>query len=228
MIFFDIDGTLLDYDYAEREGILDFFRANRYLSTFSNQQAIDVWKQLSSKYFDKFLTNELSFQEQKRARMMELFKMVEIDLTNDEADEKFEQYFSFYKDNWKAYPDTIDVLNKLIQLGYRLGIISNGEYQQQVEKLRCIGIEDHFDSIITSSEVGAAKPDSTIFKEACRLTNSPIANCYYVGDRLQTDALASQMAGMNGIWLNRIDKRYHPQQGIVEIKSLHELLKVIT
>ncbi|WP_339145937.1 RNA-guided endonuclease IscB [Sutcliffiella sp. BMC8] len=30
---------------------------------FTDQQAIEVWKQLSSEYFEKFLTNELSFQE---------------------------------------------------------------------------------------------------------------------------------------------------------------------
>ena len=28
MIFFDIDGTLLDYDAAERNGIIDFFQVN--------------------------------------------------------------------------------------------------------------------------------------------------------------------------------------------------------
>ncbi|KKI91384.1 HAD family hydrolase [Bacillus sp. SA1-12] len=225
MIFFDIDGTLLDYDYAEQEGILDFFRSNPCLFSFTDQQAIEVWKQLSSEYFKKFLANELSFQEQKRVRMIELFKMAGINLKNEEADDKFENYLSFYKKNWKAYEDVIEVLDKLREMGYPLGIISNGDYQQQVEKLQRMGIEEYFDFVITSSEVGTAKPNKLIFIEASKRTNSPIENCYYVGDRLDTDALGSKMSGMTGIWLNRIDKQQHPE--IIVISSLQELLSVI-
>ncbi|MGD7052349.1 HAD family hydrolase [Sutcliffiella horikoshii] len=224
MIFFDIDGTLLDYDYAEREGILDFFRTNPYLFSFTDQQAIEVWKQLSSEYFEKFLANELSFQEQKRARMIELFKKVEIKITNEEADDKFESYLSLYKKNWKAYADVIEVLDKLKEQGYPLGVISNGDYQQQVEKLQRMGVDKYFNIVITSSEVGTAKPNKSIFIEASKRANSPIENCYYVGDRLDTDALGSKMSGMIGIWLNRVDKQQHPV--IIVISSFQELLKL--
>jgi putative hydrolase of the HAD superfamily len=226
MIFFDIDGTLLDYDYAEREGILAFFRSDPYLFSFSEQQANEVWKHLSSKYFEGFLANKLSFQEQKRLRMIELFKMVKINLTNEETDEKFRKYFSFYKENWKAYTDVREVLDKLKEKGYLLGVISNGDYQQQVEKLQRMGVKKYFDCVITSSEVGAAKPDKIIFREACRHTNNAIENCYYVGDRLDTDALGSKLAGMRGIWLNRTDKQQHSE--IIVIKSLQELIDVIS
>jgi putative hydrolase of the HAD superfamily len=163
---------------------------------------------------------------QKRARMIELFKMVKVNLTNQEADEKFEIYLSLFKKNWKAYIDVIEVLDELKQLGYPMGVISNGDFQQQVEKLKRIGVEEYFNCVITSSEVGAAKPDKSIFMEACFRTNNTIENCYYVGDRVDTDALGSKMAGMKGIWLNRIDKQQHPE--IIVIRSIHELLKVIS
>ncbi len=81
MIFFDIDGTLLDHDYAERQGILDFLRTNPSLASFTEQQIIETWKELSRKYFEEFLMNKLSFQDQKRARIIELFEMVDVNLT---------------------------------------------------------------------------------------------------------------------------------------------------
>lgn len=225
MIFFDIDGTLLDYDYAEKEGIIDFFR-NHPLFSLNNSEAIETWKQLSKKYFGKFLANELSFQEQKRKRMQELFQMVGINLTDQDADEKFETYLRFYKENWKAYSDVKEALDRLQQKGFLLGIISNGDYQQQMEKLQRMGIAGYFSCVVTSSEAGAAKPDQSIFREACLRANRPIENCYYVGDRLDTDALGSKMAGMNGIWLNRFDKQ--KQANVVVIHSLSELLSVIS
>lgn len=226
MIFFDIDGTLLDYNYAEREGILNFFRTNNNLFCFTEQQSIELWKQLSTKYFEKFLNNELSFQEQKRLRMIELFKKVEVNLTVQEADEQFEIYLSLYRENWKAYADVIEALDELKKIGYPLGVISNGDFHQQVDKLQRMGVEEYFNCVITSSEVGAAKPDKSIFMEACLRTNSPIESCFYVGDRLDTDALGSKMAGMTGIWLNRTDKQQHPE--IVIIRSLRELIQVIS
>ncbi|WP_223701806.1 HAD family hydrolase [Sutcliffiella deserti] len=226
MIFFDIDGTLLDYDNAEREGILDFFRIHHSIFPFTEQQSIEIWKHLSNHYFEKFLSKELSFQEQKRARMMELFKKVEIKLTNQEADDKFEIYLSLYKKNWKPYPDVKEALDELKQLGYPLGVISNGDYQQQVEKLKSMGLEKYFTCVITSSEAGAAKPDKAIFLEACSRANTSIERSFYVGDLLDTDALGSQMAGMTGIWLNRVDQQRHTE--VISIRSLRELTKVIS
>lgn len=225
MIFFDIDGTLLDYDNAEQEGIINFFRTYHHLFSFDNLEAIEFWNQLSQKYFGKFLANELSFGEQKRVRMKKLFQQVGVNLTDQEADKRFEQYVCLFKENWKAYSDVNDTLNKLQQKGYQLGVISNGDYQQQIEKLKRLGIVEYFSCVITSSEVGIAKPDKSIFEEACLRARIPIENCYYVGDRLDTDALASQKAGMIGIWLNRWDKQR--QKEVFVIHSLSELLYVI-
>ncbi|PAD90221.1 HAD family hydrolase [Shouchella clausii] len=225
MIFFDIDGTLLDYDYAEREGILAFFRTNSSFS-FTPQQSIETWKQLSEKYFKKFLANEMSFQEQKRARMMDLFKKVEMNLTEQEADDQFEVYLSLYQKNWKVYPDVVEVLNKLKRRNFPLGVISNGDYQQQVKKLERIGVETYFDCVITSSEVGAAKPDKSIFLEACSQMKIAPKSSYYIGDRLETDALGSHLAGMTGIWLNRKNSQQsHPE--IIIIRSLKELVNIL-
>lgn len=225
MIFFDIDRTLLDYDYAEREGILAFFRTNSIFS-FTPQQSIETWKQLSEKYFKKFLANEMSFQEQKRARMMDLFKKVEMNLTEQEADDQFEVYLSLYQKNWKVYPDVVEVLNKLKRRNFPLGVISNGDYQQQVKKLERIGVETYFDCVITSSKVDAAKPEKSIFLEACSQMNIPPKSSYYIGDRLETDALGSHLAGMTGIWLNRKNSQQsHPE--IITIRSLKELLNIL-
>jgi putative hydrolase of the HAD superfamily len=87
-----------------------------------------------------------------------------------------------------------------------------------------MGVNKYFNFIITSSEVGIAKPDKSIFIEASKRANSLIENCYYVGDRLDTDALGSKMSGMIGIWLNRVDKQQHPE--IIVISSFQELLKL--
>ncbi len=57
MIFFDIDGTLLDYDAAERNGISHFFQ--KYIDIFlgNELEATKLWHELSEQYFNKFSSN---------------------------------------------------------------------------------------------------------------------------------------------------------------------------
>ncbi|MFI8706430.1 HAD family hydrolase [Bacillus sp. NPDC077411] len=226
MIFFDIDGTLLDYELAERNGILDFFREHNPIFSGKEFEASKLWNQLSEQYFNQFLSNELSFQEQKRLRMKGIFQQYGIHLTNEEADQKFNLYLSSYRENWTVYADVIDVLEDLKRKGYPLGIISNGNYEQQIEKLHRLNILHYFNPVIASSRVGVAKPNIAIFQIASMKAKCRVQDCYYIGDRLETDALSSKNAGMHGIWLDRCNKQ--EQCSSPTIKSLYELIHILT
>ena len=50
-------------------------------------------------------------------------------------------------------------------------------------------------------------------------------DCYYIGDRLETDAISSTAAGMQGIWLNRDNSQL--KYDIPTICSLHEIITMI-
>lgn len=53
MIFFDIDDTLLDHDYAEKMGAIDFFQKHRDVLTLAEEEFVTQWNALSKKYFEK-------------------------------------------------------------------------------------------------------------------------------------------------------------------------------
>ncbi len=133
---------------------------------------------------------------------------------------------ALYKRNWSSFEDVIPCLKSLKQKGIRLGIISNGEYQQQIEKLENLEIKHYFEYIITSSEIGVAKPNPIIFQKACLLANAQVHKCYYVGDRFETDAIGSKQAGMIGVWLNRIS--HETTSSVKVIHSLTELTMIET
>ncbi|MDT8861291.1 HAD family hydrolase [Alkalihalobacillus sp. MEB130] len=166
MIFFDIDCTLLNHEQAEELGAIEFLKNNweEFNYTFHANEFITLWNNLSKKYFEKYLAKELSFLEQRRMRMKDLLGS---HLSNDQADKKFNEYVKYYKKNWSVYEDVIPCLEKLKKQGFQLGIITNGDNDQQIEKLKTINIHNYFDCIVTSSKVGASKPNSRIFLEAC-------------------------------------------------------------
>ncbi|WP_445486617.1 HAD family hydrolase [Niallia sp. 03133] len=220
MIFFDLDGTLVDHELAERLGAQEFYDKYKEDLLIEDNEFPRLWISLSHAYYERFLAGELSFQEQRRMRIKLLFGE---SVTDQKADQLFMEYLHFYKENWTAFPDAAPCLQQLKKLGYKLGVISNGDYQQQVEKLDYTGLHSYFDQVNTSSELGISKPNKDIFIKACKQANARTEECIYIGDNLEIDALASNNAGMNGVWLNR--KKKPSYACITEIHNLDSLIE---
>ncbi len=213
MIFFDLDGTLLDHDAAERRGVQTFAAA----FGLDESGFVTTWREASERYMDRFLAGEIGFAEQRRLRLQELLGRA---LSNDEAVAIFGVYLDAYESAWRLYPDVLPCLEGLA--GTKLGVITNGHREQQLKKLEATAIIAHFALVVTSEDAGAAKPDPDIFATACDRAGVPPAACTYIGDRLDTDARAAARAGLRGIWLDRTASA-SDVAGVEVIGSLSEL-----
>jgi putative hydrolase of the HAD superfamily len=224
VIFFDIDGTLLDYESAEETGAVRFFLEHKNVFSMSEPEFLKIWSTLRTKHFERYLRKEVSFAGQRRARIQELYGAMGHLLSDEEADLQFGTYLEHYNRAWKPYDDVIPCLTKLE--GFKLGIITNGDYNHQMHKLQRLSIQRFFSLIIASGEVGYSKPDKRIFINACSKAGTVPGQCIYVGDDRDIDCLASQAAGMKGLWLDRKgDTSRHNQ--LVSINSLTDLPEVI-
>jgi HAD superfamily hydrolase (TIGR01509 family) len=83
-----------------------------------------------------------------------------------------------------------------LQHRYRLGIVTNGSTQSQRGKLRGLQIEEFFDPIIVSEEVGHRKPEFAIFRLATRSWSIPHAELLFVGDDSLKDIGGARGAGL--------------------------------
>ncbi len=132
----------------------------------------------------------------------------------------------------KPYDDTIPVLMRLKNAGYKVGVITDGLAVKQWEKLIRLGLSDMFDIVVVSEEVGVEKPDPRIFERACEELGIPANECIYVGDRLDTDVLGANRAGMTSVRLLRGKyKEERPknlqEQPNFEIRRTEELFEVL-
>jgi putative hydrolase of the HAD superfamily len=220
VIFFDLDGTLIDDDSVVRAAVATFHE--RYKTEIPDD--LDAfqgrWREMLERWFDRYLTGELTMQGQRRGRMMELFAAID----EAEADRRFEVYRAAYaaatSTPFSLFPDVLPMLEAFKE--QRLGIISNGQEFQQRAKLVATGIASRFEVVVVSSEAGVPKPDPAIFGEACRRTGESWADCWHVGDRLTHDALAAANAGLRGVWLCR-DETHPADSRVPTIRSLAEL-----
>jgi len=222
MIFFDVDGTLVDHKSAEREAALAFQKEYREVFPETPDGFVNRWQTVAEKHVRRYLARELSFQGQRRARLQELFSH-HTALSDSEADEMFHKYLRQYEESWRLYPDVMPCLNTFSR--QKLGIISNGDSKQQRQKLETLGIAQYFSTVVVSGDIGIAKPDPLIFHAACKAAGCSPNECLFIGNDLDIDAKGSISAGLRGIWLNR--DGHKQQEGIPAISSLEELKEII-
>ncbi|WP_336245670.1 HAD family hydrolase [Nonomuraea sp. SYSU D8015] len=114
-----------------------------------------------------------------------------------------ERYLTVFEESWRCYPDVQPCLETLKRLprGPRLAVLTNGDPEQQRAKLARFGLLEYFEAVLTSTELGAAKP--VAYATACRWMRTDPAQAVNVGDMLESDVNAAALAGLTGIWLDR-------------------------
>ena len=118
------------------------------------------------------------------------------------------------------FPEVLPTLDRLRSAGYRLAIISNwqcGLHHFCVE----LGLADRFEHVLSSAEVGCAKPDAQIFADACQRLGVEPGRVLHVGDTQLDDVDGAQAYGMQPIL---IDRKGH---GSASISSLDGVLEIL-
>ncbi len=216
MIFFDLDDTLLDTQSATRNAVANLY--NEIDVTMSLQEFLVSWDAAQERQYLRYLAKEISFQEQRRARLRDVICPT---LSDAVADDMFSHYLDSLESHWLLFDDVMPCLERLSDHG--LGLITNGDGTFQRSKLEKTGITDWFDCILISDECGHAKPDKEIFLHACELAGVIPEDTIYIGDRYDLDVEGARNAGLRGIWLNRRGDHDHQLQMPPIIASLTEL-----
>jgi len=220
VIFFDIDGTLIDHASASADASLAFYDQFAGQVPFAREQFPTIWDTILMKHFERFCRGELSAWGQRRERMREVFCAPE--LSDAECDVRYRAFVAEYEPRTRAFPDAKPCLESL--LPHRLGIISNGVRDQQIGKLKRAGLLSHFSVMVFSEDAGFGKPDSRIFMKACEQARENPRNCVHVGDSIDADVLGSRSLGMHGVFL---DRSRSIQASTLTISTLSELSSVL-
>lgn len=224
VVLFDLDDTLFAHSAAVAHGV----RAHRKALGLAGDDDAEFarWTALEEHHYHRYLRGELGYQEMRRARARAFVEPFGTDLTDDAvADDWFAGYIARYRTGWELCDDTLPALDALPQ---RLGIITNAELAFQLGKIEAMGILGQFEHVITSGEVGYAKPDARIFQAAVDRFGVAPSAAAYVGDRLHTDAIGAADAGLLGVWIARtgaspLDRAEAESRGVPVITSLAEL-----
>ena len=108
----------------------------------------------------------------------------------------YETPYSLYD----LYPDALDCLRRVRELGLRVGIVGN-----QTEALEAWARASALpaDVISSSASLGVRKPDPVFFEKVCELVECRAEEVAYVGDRVDNDVLPAARAGLVAVHVRR-------------------------
>lgn len=111
----------------------------------------------------------------------------------------YEIYLDIVDSNLRVYEGTIELLNKLKQLGCKLALASSADRIKIDANLRVAGIkQDIFDAIISGEEVKEKKPSPEIYLKAAQRIDVPPEKCIVVEDAVN-GIISARAAGMKSI-----------------------------
>lgn len=204
-IFFDLDSTLIDVKKAQYAAIEYLYNIYKFDEKVDLISFTKKWDDLTDYHYAFYTRKEISYEEQRNRRIIDLFK--EYDMPIDKKPKEiYSIYLKSFEDNWCIFDDVYDILEKLRNKGYKMGVISNGDLGQQIDKLLRTGILKFFEIVTTSSEYDCSKPDPRLYESIIKRFNINKDEMIMIGDQVEKDVLPCLSIGIDAIWLNRKNK----------------------
>lgn len=195
-ILFDVDGTLLDFDAAEREAIsatLEKFGLPAEGGAAERFSAInaELWRMLERGEVKKDRLVVLRFK-----RLLD-----ELSVSGDPVRMNSE-FLTRLSGAAPVLPGAAEMLEELAEYA-TLAVASNAVHAVQLQRLEKSGLAKYFDAVFTSEKLGATKPSARFFEralEALGVRNK--ARVLVAGDSLAADVKGAAAAGLHSCWCN--------------------------
>ena len=223
-ILWDVDGTLLDFDAAERAAIRTLFDA------FGLGKCTDTmlarYHEINIGFWQKLERNELTRSQVLIGRFEQFFNEYGI---NTEIAPEFNQRYQLTLGETIVYhDDSLDIV-KSLKDKVRQYVVSNGTIAAQTKKLDRSKLGEQMDGIFLSEELGVDKPDIAFFNKVFSAIHADdLSTIMIVGDSLTSDILGGMNAGIRTCWYNPEGKPL-PDTYKVDyiISDLHELTDLL-
>lgn len=207
-VLFDLDGTLLDRDQS-----LAAFLEHQYyrIEAF---QCVDKFE-----FMQRFIDLDQKGYVWKDQVYQRLIEDLKLDLSWKDL---LSDYIESFQSHCIGFPGVDEVLGYLKSKGVKLGVITNGYSEFQMNNIKGLRITHYFDEILISEREGIKKPEVEIFQRALKRLGVEPSEALFVGDHPINDVEASINAGMQGIW-KRCDYFERPTKEHILIDELREL-----
>lgn len=226
-LLWDVDGTLLDFDYSMRCSLRSCFHS---IGQPLTEEMIRRYSQINDGYWRRLERGEITRAELLVGRFRDFF--AEFGLTAIDEKAFLAQFQEGLGRNYAFMDDSLTVV-KSLQDQYRQYVVTNGVAATQMSKLRLSGLSEVMDGIFISEDVGCGKPSLDFFNYCLeRLTEKDRERILIIGDSMSSDILGGKRAGIKTCWYNpgkaSHTYTYRADYEITVLQQLYEVLGIYT
>ena len=189
-IIFDLDDTLI----SEKDYVVSGFKT---VSIYISKKV----KKLTSKQIFESLQNLHNINPNKVFNRM----IDDLNLSSEIDVKELIDVYRSHKPVISLFKDALPVINKLKDKNYKLGIITDGYLITQTKKLESLNINNLFDEIIMTDELGKEywKPSVIPFELMSKKLNVDYSEMIYIGDNPRKDFYISAVHPITTVRINR-------------------------
>lgn len=226
VICFDLDDTICDLGDGHKKArsiLIDKLSRERGYPRDAVVRAYDIeWAIIKQDYME-LVAEGLDEQDIREKLIKSVLEVIGLEASAGDYARLFgtETLKELY-----IFPDARTVMDTLGKK-YRLTMITNGASVWQRAKIEKLNIEDYFEEIIVSGELGHHKPSKMIFEEMTKRAQVDTSEIIYVGNNYMKDVVGAKESGWKAVWVKRNDEERDESVPDYVINELSELLEIL-
>lgn len=228
-VLFDLDDTLVDHRHAARAAMAGVRRQFPALAKIPLDALDAEHQRILDLLHHEVAIGARSVDDARIDRYRRLFAFAGVGAGGDRAAAAALLHRREYQANRRAVDGAVDLLAAL-KSQVRIAVVTNNLRAEQSEKLATFGLAPFVDALVTSGELGVAKPDRRIFAEALERVDCAADEAVMVGDSWVHDVEGARAAGIAAVWLNRAGEVHTDRDGTPQLTALtppHEVAAML-
>lgn len=183
--------TLVDVHGPTRKALLEHVDEPDPVATLWRSRAVDY--RMVATFLDEYET----YRETTRDALEYALAVHGHDLTVPEIDGIVGTF-----EHLPVFDDVRGSISRLVDAGYDVAIVSNGEPDLLASIVERAEIGDLLSAVVSADEIRSYKPDAAIYEHGAERTDTPIDRIAHAATPWY-DVYGAMGAGMQGVWVNR-------------------------
>ena len=226
-VLFDLDDTLIDFQYSRRYGLRAVQAVLPALAPVPLEELELVHDEELHANYLRTLGGGLSDDAARLERIRGICRRYDLEPDETTVAQAADDYARAQQSNARLVPGVRELLEAL-RGRVKIGVVTNGPSARQRGKLERFGLRPNaLDALAISEEVGATKPAKAIFAFALARLGVAPDRATMIGDSWENDVLGALGSGMAAVWLNRYCRDRPDADRAVEIRGFEPLEVVL-
>lgn len=221
-LLFDADNTLWDFSAAEAASLRATLRRTELEWS---EQLLGIYREINHEAWSEY---EQGLFDSQKLRVIRFERLLERFRTAGDPEELSALYRAGLAESnhlMEGAMETLDLLGK----HYRLGLVTNGLKEVQRPRLINTGMQNHFEAITISDEIGIAKPEAAFFDHAFAQMGRPAPKeVLVIGDNAVADIGGAKAYGCAAAWIKLPgNTKQPPIAPDYTMKGVADLVKIL-